>query len=206
MKLRKNLELIEVEYKDGKKAVMTFLDEENGEVLEVNFNRQSYDGSGFVDDPDKAKQVDEWCDEYFDCAFKDLHRCVGVKKDIYIYDRFNSLWPVSVTNKFKKEDKGKIFETTIKEIVDDGIAIRIKFDYKADEYESKMTYAKYVEALKKWFTDPQKKDKKYEDFKDKFGVSIEEAEQVIGKPIMVEVKLAFGKFPYAEIKKPEWVD
>ena len=39
--LRKGLELVEVVYEnEGKKATMTFLDMENGEIREVNFNKQ----------------------------------------------------------------------------------------------------------------------------------------------------------------------
>lgn len=203
--LRKDLELIEVEYK-GEKAILTFLDVENGEVLEVNFNKQSYDPekNGFVDDPEKAAQVEEWCKGYFGCSFEELSNQVGVKKNVYKYDNFNSLWETQFTEKFKKEDKGKIFETTIKEVVDDGVAIRIKFDYEDKEYESKMTYAKYVEALKRWFEDPQKKTKQFSKFKEKFGVDVKDADKIIGKPVMVEVQLAFSKFPYAEIKKPAW--
>ena len=39
-----NLELVGVTYEnDNKKAVLTFLDEEHGQIREVNWNRQSYD-------------------------------------------------------------------------------------------------------------------------------------------------------------------
>ena len=43
MEIRENLELIEVRYEqEGKKAILTFLDSERGEIREVNFNRQSF--------------------------------------------------------------------------------------------------------------------------------------------------------------------
>lgn len=73
-----------------------------------------------------------------------------------------------------------------------------------ETYESKMTYAKYYEATKEWFVDPQKKDAQFNKFKDKFGVSVEKADRIVGKDIMCEVKVAFKKFAYAEIKKPSW--
>ena len=203
--LRKDLELIEVNYaNDKKKVVLTFLDIENGEVLEVNFNKQAYIDDQFVDDEEKENQVIEWCKEYFNTTFDKLPSKIGVKKDVYRYDRFNSLWEVMVVEKFTKDDEGKIIQTQIKAIEDDGKGIRIAFEHDGKEYESKMMYAEYVETLKKWFTNPQKKARQKAKFEKKFGVPVVEADTLIGKDIIVEVKLAFGKFPYAEIKKPAW--
>lgn len=205
MELRKDCELVEVVYKnDDKKAVLTFLDEEQGQVLEVNFNRQSYDDGEFIDNPDKAAKVDEWCKEHFDTTYDDLPSMVGVKKDIYVYDRFNSLWESNETKKFAVTDKGKVFQTDIKRITDDGFGIHIYFDYEGEEYESKMMYSDYIENLRKWFVNPQKQKKQHEKFANLFGVDIEDAEKIIGKEILVEVKVAFKKFAYCDIKQPAW--
>lgn len=203
--LRKDLELVEVAYdNNGSKAILRFLDEENAELLEVNFNKQNYVNGEFVDDEKKAEQVEEWSKEYFDCSFDELKSKVGVKKDVYKYDQFNALWEVDIINKFEKSDKGKIFETTIKEVVDTGQRISVKFEYEGKTYEKKFQYSEYVEALEKWFVNPQKKEKQYKQFEELFGVSIDEADEIIGKPIMVEVKIAFNKWAFADIKKPEW--
>lgn len=205
--LREDLELIEVVYQnDNKKAVLTFLDEEEGQVLEVNFNKQSYDPDKgeFIDDEEKAQKVDEWCQEYFESDFESLSLQVGAKKDVYCYERFNSLWETQVTERFTKEDEGKIFETEITRITDDGRGIHIYFENEGKEYESKMMYSDYIEVKQQWFVNPQKQEKQYSKFEDKFGVSITQADELVGKSIMVEVKLAFKKFPYADIKKPSW--
>jgi cell division protein FtsI/penicillin-binding protein 2 len=203
--LRKDLELIEVVYNnDNKKATMTFLDVENGEVLDVNFNKQSYDNDKFVDDPEKEKRVDEWCEEYFGTTFDKLGEQVGVRKDVYRYDRFNSLWETKITEKFSLDDKGKIIQTEISRIEDDGKGIHIYFEHEEKEYVSKMMYSDYVESVRSWFTNPQKKLRQEAKFLDMFGVPVEEAEKIVGCPIMVEVKVAFKKHPYAEIKKPNW--
>lgn len=203
--LRKDLELVDVEYdNNGKKAILRFLDVDNAELLEVNFNKQSYINGEFADDEKKAEQVEEWCKEYFDCSFNELKSKVGTKKDVYKYDQFNALWEVDIINKFDKKDKGKIFETTIKEVVDTGQKISVKFEYEEKTYEKKFQYSDYVESLEKWFVNPQKKDKQFGKFEELFGVSVEEADKIIGKPVMVEVKIAYGKYPYADIKKPEW--
>lgn len=205
MDLRKDVELIEVAYEDdGQKVVLTHLDVENGEVLEVNFNKKSWNGEKFVDDPEKAAKVDEWCKEYFDLPFDKLTKAIGRKMDVYVYDKFNSYWESQVISKFEVSDLGKIIQTKISEIVDDGIAIKIRFETDGKTYESRMNYSKYVENLKKWFTDPQKKEIQYQKFEEKFGVPVSDAAKIIGKDIMVEVKVAFKKFAYAEIKKPAW--
>lgn len=204
--LRKDLELAEVVYSgDKKKATMAFLDRDLGEVLEVNFNKQEYKDGNWIDNEEKAEQVNEWCKEYFDLKFEDLTKAIGRKMDVYKYEKFNSLWEVNYVEKFKVEDEGKIIQTKISEVVDDGRAIRIRFEYNGSTYESKMGYAKYYEATKEWFTDPQKKDAQYKKFKEKFGVSVEKADSIVGKDIMCEVKVAFKKFAYVEIKKPvDW--
>lgn len=205
MDLRENLELIEVAYEnDKKKAVMTFLDVDRGEVLEVNFNRQSFNNGKFVDDPEKAEKVDEWCKEYFDLEYDQLSKAVGRTMDVYHYDKFNSLWESTFAKKFEDEDVGQIFTAEIDEVVDDGIAIRITYLVDGELYRSNMQYSKYVEARKEWFADPVKKENQYDKFKDKFGVSVEDWEEIKGKQIMVEVKKAFNKFTYGDIKKPNW--
>ena len=209
MELRKDLELIEVEYQNEmKKAVLTFLDEEKGQVLEVNFNKQSYDTDAkkFINDKEKEQKVDEWCDTYFNTTFENLTDCIGVKKDIYHYEDFNSLWESEYAQKFDKDEVGQIFNCEITDVNDNGNMIQIFYKDKDSDvlYKSNMTYSNYIEARKQWFVDPIKRDKTYEKFKNRFGVDVENAKEIIGKDIMVEVKLAFGKFTYGDIKKPNW--
>ena len=56
MEIRKDLELVSVEYENnGKKAVLTFLDRERKQVRVVNFNRQSYRDNKYVDDPENSE-------------------------------------------------------------------------------------------------------------------------------------------------------
>lgn len=199
-----NAQLIEVAYEnDNKKVIMTFLDSDEGEVREVNFNKQNYDNDAkkWVDDPDKAQKVADWSQKYFGTDFDHISDNIDNIYTIYAYPTFNSMYPVEVIEKFTKDEVGDFFTTPIKEIKDDGNAIRIRFDYNEQTHESKMTYGKYVESLKKWFPNPVAKAKKYDDFKDKFGVPVEKSDTLIGKDITVEIKEAFGKYAYAEIKK-----
>lgn len=203
--LREDLELVEVVYENqGKKAVMKFLDIENGELLEVNFNKQSWVNGEYIDDEEKAEKVDEWSHKYFDRDFDKIDERVGENFDVYKYKKFNSMWESEEIIKFQKEDKGKIYKTKIEGVRDTGIRISITYKIEGDLFETKMQYAEYIESLNRWFPNPQKKIKQYEKFEEKFGVSVARADEIIGKDIMVEVKVAFGKWPYGEIKTPSW--
>lgn len=201
MILLENLELIDVKYEnDNKKAVLTFLDEERGEIREVNFNKQSFDNGKYVDDPDKAEKVEKWSEDLFKLTYDTLAQAIGERKDVFAYDNFNSLFQVSQVSKFDNDMVGQIFEAVVHEVLDDGIAIRIRFDYEEKTYESKMSYSDYVEVRKEWFVNPQKRTKQYDKFEKKFGIKVEEKEKLVGKLVMVEVKKAMGKWVYCEIK------
>lgn len=203
MELLKGLELIEVNYEnDNKKAVLTFLDEERGEVREINFNLQDYDNDSkkFIDSDDKAEKVAKWCTDIFGLTFNTLSQAIGEKKDIYAYEKFNSFFEVSQIEKFGDDMIGQIFETVVTEVIDDGIAIRIRFVEDDNTYESKMSYSNYQESLKRFLVNPQKKQKQYEKFVEKFQIPIENMQELVGKIVMVEVKKAMGKWVYSEIK------
>lgn len=195
------LELVEVVIKEGK-ATLQFIDMERGELREVIFNKNIFDKekNEFVPDEEKAVKVEEWCQEYFQLTFDDLSKAIGVKKDVYAYDKFNSLWESEQIAKFDKDMVGQIISSTVKDVTDDGIGVHIKFEYEGEVYQSNMTYSDYMETMKKWFTNPQRQRKQYEKFEEKFGISIENKEELIDKDIMVEVKSAFGKFVYPDIK------
>jgi hypothetical protein len=203
MELLEQLELVDVQFEDNnQKAVLVFLDESRGEIREVNFNRQSFDPDKkeFVADPDKAAKVDEWCTEYFQLDYENLGQAMGSRKDIFCYPNFNSLWEVQLIEKFEEDMLGQIFETVVTKAEDDGKKISILFEYEGNLYESKMQYADYLEARNEWFINPQKRKKQYEKFAEKFLIPVENIAELVGKTIMVEVKKAYGKFIYSEVK------
>lgn len=201
MELLKDLELIDVQYSnDNKKATLIFLDESRGEIREVIFNKQIYENGAFEDSEEKANKVERWCNDLFYLSFNELEQAIGLKKDVYAYDKFNSLFEVSVVNKFDDDMVGQIFEAVVTEVVDDSIAIRIRFEYDGKLYESKMNYADYVDSRKEWYVNPQKQLKQYLKFLDKFHIDIDSKQQLVGKTVMVEIKKAMGKYTYADIK------
>lgn len=202
MELLTQLELVDVTF-DGGKATLVFLDEEKGEIREVGFNKQSFDQDTkkFINDAAKAEKVEEWCKEHFNLTFDTLAQAIGERKDVYAYDKFNSLFLIEMVEKATKEDEGQIFETEVTKIEDDGKAIRIQFEWEGKPYESKMQYADYLESRKEWFINPVKQTKQYAKFLEKYDISVENMQEMVGKKIMCEVKMAFDKFPYIEIKK-----
>jgi hypothetical protein len=200
MKTLEQLELVDVKYEESR-AILTFLDEESGEIREVSFNKKIYSDGKWVEDEEKAKKVDEWCQTYFNLTFENLTMAVGDRKDIYCYDRFNSLWEVAQVSKFDEDMVGQILSVVVTEVIDDGKAIKIRFEYEDATYESKMNYSKFLESRNEFFVDAQLRTKKYEKFQEKFHISIENKVGLVGKSVMVEVKKwAFGG------KVGTWVD
>jgi len=202
MELRKNLQLVSVEYESNRqKAVMTFLDKERRQIRVVNFNRQVYADGKYVDDSEKAAKVDQWCADYFQCGFDDLPNCVGQTKDVYCYEKFNSLWEVEQIEKFTVDMVGQIYQTEVKEITVDDYFIKIRYEIEGKTYESKMSFGVYMKESKEWYQDPVKKESQYQRFLEKYHVPVEEKDKLIGHPLMVEVKSAFGNNYYGDIKK-----
>jgi hypothetical protein len=203
MLLLPNLECVHAEFEDNnQKLVLTFLDEERGEIREVNFNKQSFDKESkkFIADPEKALKVEEWCQEHFGLTFDEMGQAIGSRKDIFCYDTFNSVFEVQLVEKFEEDMLGQILEVAIIEAFDDGRKIGLRFEYEGKLYESKMQYADYLEARQEWFPNPTKRKKQYDKFFEKFGMPVEEIENMVGKTVLVEVKKAMGKYIYSEIK------
>ncbi len=202
MEIRKDLELVSVEYENnGKKAVLTFLDRERKQVRVVNFNRQSYRDNKYVDDPEKAAKVDEWCEEYFGTAFTKLGDKLGTTKDVYCYEKFNSLWEIEQITNFTPDMMGMLYQTEVKEIVVDDYFIKIRYDIEGKTYESKMGFGVFMKGTREWYQDPVKKEAQYKKFEEKFHVPVEDRAALIGHPLMVEVKSAFGDKYYGDVKK-----
>jgi hypothetical protein len=203
MELKEQLECVDVQFEDNnQKAVIVFLDEQMGEIREVNYNLQAFDQQSkkFVPDEKQAAKVRDWCREHFNLEFEELGQAIGTRKDVFCYDNFNSLHEVQLLTKFEEDMLGQIFEVEIVNALDDGKRISLQFEYEGNLYESKMQYADYLEARQEWFINPQKRKKQYEKFEEKFNMPVAEVANMIGKTVLVEVKKAMGKYIYCEIK------
>lgn len=197
-----NCEMIRAEIVNGTRLEMKFYDEKNDVLRTVKFNQQSYDRDRgqFVDDPEKARKCEEWSQKFFGCSFDDVPEQVGVRKDIYVYDNFCSLWESEETQRAKKFDtavKG-IIKTTIENIYTDQIGIHVEYRYNGELYESKYTTAEFVKDMKKWIRDPEKEERAKRRFKEIFGTDVSNKDTLIGKEIQVQVKKAFSSY-YGEV-------
>jgi len=108
---------------------------------------------------------------------------------------------MDIVEKFTEEDVGEIITAEVTEVIDDGVKVSVRFDYKGTKHELKMTYGKWVDGVKKFFPNPVKQQRVYTKFKDQFGVDVADKEDLVGKEIMIKIELAFKKFPYAAFLK-----
>lgn len=204
----KDLELVSVEYDNGT-ATLTFLDSEQGEIREVNIRKTKYDQDKKKQIPDEqaAIRAEETAMKYLGVSFDEIEKLIPQSDaeeshffPVYIYEKFNSLKPVVVIEKFTTDEVGAIFSTPVIEVFDDGKGIHIQFEEDGKLRQSNMGYSKYDEKRKEWFVNPQQKVKQYAKFEEKFGIKVENMKELVGKEIMIEIKLAFGTAAYAEIK------
>lgn len=198
-----HLPLVSVE-QDQDKTVFTFLDRERGEIRDVTFNSKKYnpDKNSWDRSAEQEEKVEGWAQDYFGVSYEELPNLNGqeITKDVYCYDRFNSLWEVSQIAKFDEDMEGQLLFVTVTDVVEEVSGLKIRFEYEGDTYQSNMGWGKFLETTKEWFSDPLKRAKQEAKFEDKFGIPFSKKEELIGKDVTVEVKKAMGKYTYAEIK------
>lgn len=206
--LRKDLLLVAVTEVENEKFTLDFLSEEEGMLYEVSWNLRKWDNEAsgnnkWVQSDEQEANVAKWAKEVFDVDVSELKNLgdKGIRKDVYHYGTFNSLWEVSRIEKFDKSRVGEIFPVTVSAIEEDNKGIQVKFEEEGKTYSINFGTSKYMETLNRFVTDPVKRHKSLEKFQDTFGVPFEQSEVLIGQEIMIEVKLAFGKFVYTEAKK-----
>lgn len=209
--LREGLVLIGVEYEtDTGKAKLDFLDEPNEYVYAINIASKLYEedqkkGVGaWVEDDEKKKKADEFCQEYLGCNFEEIESKVGEKFNVYVYDEFASLKPTVFIKRFDEGKKGKIFKVKVAEIIEDEKGIHVRVLYKDEVYEKCFTFGTYVKHMKKFVVNPITQKKQIKKFENTFKITYGDEEamnNLIGSEQFVEVKVAFGTKAYIDFKK-----
>jgi len=211
--LLKDLALIEVTEEVGERIVLSFLDVNGaGSVYDVTWNLRKYnpDAKGqnkWEPSEEQVEQVEKWSQEIFGVPMSELKNLpsndveTAVKKDVYHYGNFNSLWEVSRIEKFDSERVGEILSVVVTDITQDSKGFHVQFEEDGKTYAVTFTTAKYVEMMKQFVNDPVKEAKAKDKFEDTFGIPYEDREKLIGEEMMIEIKMAFGKYPYTEAKK-----
>lgn len=191
-----NSEIVEV-VNNNDSIVFVCLQREEGKVVEVKWNKGDYDSAlqKIVPNDKKLDQVSDWCKTYFDLDLSTIHKAVGKKIDVYVYETYSSFWESDV--KFKKEDIGQKFDTEIEEVELANDAIIVRYKWNGEKYRTNYRFTEFVEG--DYFVNPIKKRKQLARFEDKFGLPIDRSDELIGLPITVEIKGAFNKYAYGEI-------
>ena len=125
---------------------------------------------------------------------------IGVRRDVYVYENFCSLWECDDTQRAKKFEspvKG-IIKTKIENVYVDTVGIHVEYLYNDELYESKYTTSEFIKDLKKWVRDPEREQRAHKRFKEIFGKDIAQKDELIGADIQVQVKKAFNSY-YGEI-------
>lgn len=195
----KSLELpLEYIENNNEKVILSFIDEEEGALYEVIWNKQKYDQKQGKYVPDKGKELEvaSWCQQYLGVPIESIFDAEGQVHTVYISDRFNSLWKSSVG--FTEDMVGKIFSTKVEDVKTDDKQIEVFYEINDKLHSTHMRYT--VWRNDRQLINPQKRRKQQAKFEEYFGVPYTEAEKAIGKEIMVECKKAFSNVYYGEIK------
>lgn len=200
-----NCELVTVEYSDDNDRIrMGFYDEVNGDIKEITWNKKKYDTAThkWLPNEEQELRVADWSQDYFDCWPEDLSDKIGVRKDVYEYAEGKfSLWEkgFSQYQKFPEDMVGELLQGEIQTIEDDGVKIVIAVEIDGEQYGVNMNYSDYIDSMKKYIPNAAKKKRQFERFEKKFGVPFDEAEDLKGKQVFVEIK-KFNKHTFGDIK------
>lgn len=198
------LELVAVDTKDSG-VELTFL---NGESIRtVKLNRKAYDSASnkWVESEEQAEKFDQNIRQYLQVTPETIMTAVGQKFDVWEAENFCALWEIKTLEKFPADWVGQILTGEIAEIREYDSKAQIIINFEGKEYGSNINYGSYVASLKKSLVDPQKKKQQMKKFEEKYGVTFENREELIGRDIMFEVKKnnmdSTGKNPtYIETK------
>lgn len=196
MEILKDSEIVEVR-NDSDVLKFTCLQRDEGVAVEVKWSKGEYDPNlqQIIPTEEKTEQVNNWCKQYFDLDLMTINKATGKKIDVYVYDTFSSFWESD--SKFKLEDIGTKFETTIEEIELTNDAIVIRYKWNGEKYHTLYRFTKRLGD--EYFVFPQKKRRQLKRFEETFGLPIERKDELVGLPVSIEVKNAFNKHAYGEL-------
>lgn len=191
--LKKDLLLVEVELTEGMSVVFRFLNEDEGLLYEVTWNFRKYDPDNkkWIVSADQEEKVAEWAKEHFGVEVAELANLgdSNIYKDVYHYDTFNSLWEIQRTEKMPKDRVGEIFTVTITAVEETSKGFLPKFEEEGKSYGiSGFDTSTFLKGQNKFFKDPVKEEKAKEKFLDRFGISLEDKDLLVGEEVMVEIK------------------
>lgn len=203
MKKFENLQLISVEYNENHTtATLNYLNSDSASILPVKIHTEKYDESSktWQKDVEQEQRADEIAKTELNVeGFEQLPGAIDSTHDIYQYENYCSLFERQGYERFAEKYVDSSIVGEIKEIKDNGTAILIVFDFEGTDYASKLNYSKFIESLKKSLPIEGKKEKALARFQKKTGVPFEEAESLIGKKGMFEIRKT-GEYTWSDLK------
>ena len=183
------LEVVEVNNGD-RGLELTFYHKEAGEVRTVKFNKQAYNQTTgkFENDADQLEKFEKNCREILLVDPDQVAEVIGKEFDVWETDTYCALWEPKSLNKFEVDMVGQILTAEVSEIRVYDAKAQIVLVYAGKEYGSNINWGNYVASLKKSLPDPQKRKKQLDKFAEKFHVSFDDREELIGTDVMIEVK------------------
>lgn len=195
-----NLQIIEINDEQASTKALV-LDETQGVIYELTLFKQTYTNDKWVDDPDTMErynaQLEQLGENFITGSYVDLF--IDVKSGrAYVNE------PLGFA-KIDKERDGELVQVTIVEVRHQDT--RVQLVTQAEDGERipvNFSFGTYSQALKKSFLNPAKKVRTETRFKNLTGLSLDEADALLGKVVTVELKknnmTAEGNC-YADMKK-----
>lgn len=211
MEKLENLELVEVERNEkDTNLTLLLLDNEAGFIYPVKFNKQKWNNEvkKFEDNPEQLKWVNEKLNEYLGFDWDNAEKAIGKEFDVYVYEKFNSLWKSEQLAKPDEELEKKIrsgYKTKILDVKETNKAFEIIVEIEGNKYSVSNTcdnkglkISDWINSRNAYFKNPSKYAEAKNNFEKEFGVPVEEKEKIIGREVTIFPARA-GKTVYLKL-------
>lgn len=163
----KELELVQVVYKNDFSVTLGFLDnDDNGSIIvENNLTLLKYDKEkkSFIKCPKKEKFIRELVNDVFECDFNQIETRLNNYYKVHVKDMYVKL--INDVLPFTIEDVGKNKKGKVLKAIDTGLAVEFTTLYNGGKYMVKSNYYDYVESIGKSVANANKRKVLYNKLK-----------------------------------------
>lgn len=196
------LELLMVDKgKEDNVTTFKFLNDETNEIREVVFFKDNYnrETKKFEYNQEQFEKYTSNLKQYLNVTPDTVLDAIGKTFPVWSGEKYDYLWEPAEFYEFPIGFKDQNFEAVIENIWYDeskeGTSqeqTRVTFVLKLKDHgklvKSNMNWGEWVPSLKRSFTNPRKKSTQMEKFAEKFGVTFQNRNEIIGKDVKIEVK------------------
>lgn len=184
------LEIIDYKLEDMS-LELVFLLPEKEEIREVKLYKGVFDRKTqkWSKEEAQAEKFKNNLKTYLGVTEAKIESILGKKVDVWQSDNgYCYLWEPEDIQRFDLDYCNQVLRAFVKDVVEYDAKLVIKLDIDGETYASNMSYGKWVAAQKKSFPNPIQKKKQIEKFEEKFQISWEEKESLVGTEVFVTVK------------------